>query len=464
MSFYSTQSPFLRLPPEILCQIIDFCPKSSLVVLCRVSKTVGEFSVRSLYRDISFKNASVFIKCCYALVKVDLAAASVKYLRIDFDGFFGQSRYLLSAFYHLVSKVLCRLHNLQGLKILHDEPGYQSALQSCHFSRLSYFQTSLPLTRPLTDFLTRHSSTISVLYLDGRLPDPSSASTSTAPSAVNLPVLTSFTGNPAFVRFVVQKQDTPMLRSAHMTAITVLELPEAQVIQAVEHLRDVAGETLETVAVLGRGFSSPLSRYASMHLTSVKSLGLMHLTRLLVDDEDVRFSTERLCEEVKLLLPPLQQLQRLIISRTIPPVENKVLTLAEGHKTVTTFNSICPNLEFVRLPDDTEWTRIIPGFVNLWIPEVSRIANIESAWWLLDMLGAESRRNPEWKSVLRSVLSGAGGWDASSGDPEGDDDDDAGEDAGAVASQEGSSSSAVETLFGLIDKRLRVVENASLES
>lgn len=282
------------------------------------------------------------------------------------SGWLGHGRNMLSAFYRLMSNVLCRLHNLLGLKILHDDPGYQMALQSCHFPRLSHFQTSLPFTGSLTDFLTRHSSTISTLHLDGRLPDPS---TFTLPSPVNLPLLVSFTGNPVFARLVIQKQDRPRLRSAHMTSVTSLKLPEAEVIQAVEHLRDTVGETLETVAVIGRGFSGPLFRYTSIYLTNVKALGLMHLTRLSVEDEasdpsfpwpslkskistfqDIQFSTEQLCEEVKLLLPPLHQLQRLIISRTIPSADNKVLSLEEGHKTVIAFHSLCPCLEFVRLP------------------------------------------------------------------------------------------------------------------
>lgn len=198
------------------------------------------------------------------------------------SGWFGRGRNMLSAFYRLMSNVLCRLHNLLGLMILHDEPGYQMALQPCHFPRLSHFQTSLPLTGSLTDFLTRHSSTISTLHLDGRLPDPS---TFTLPSPVNLPLLVSFTGNPVFARLVIQKQDQPRLRSAHMISVTSVELPEAEVIQAIEHLRDTAGETLETVAVIGRGFSSPLSRYTSIYLTNVRALGLMHLTRLSVGDE-----------------------------------------------------------------------------------------------------------------------------------------------------------------------------------
>ena len=61
-------------------------------------------------------------------------------------------------------------------------------------------------------------------------------------------------------------------------------------------------------------------------------------------------SLEDLYEEVKLLLYPLQQLQRLIITRVMPLKRNTVLTLGEGHEIVTTFNDICPNLELVYLP------------------------------------------------------------------------------------------------------------------
>lgn len=106
--------------------------------------------------------------------------------------------------------------------------------------------------------------------------------------------------------------------------------------------------------------------------------------------------------------------------------------------------------------DNTEWIRIIPGFVNLWIPEVYRIIDTESAWWLCDLLAAESKRNPEWKSVLKFILSESASSGTNSTDNEGQDVD--GSENG-VSTTQISAGFALEILFGLIDKRLQVVEN-----
>ncbi|KAJ3803972.1 hypothetical protein F5876DRAFT_71006 [Lentinula aff. lateritia] len=109
-----------------------------------------------------------------------------------------------------------------------------------------------------------------------------------------------FTGNPGFVRFIVQKQDKPWLSSAHMTP---MELEEVEIIEVMKHLQDVAGETLRTVTIVGSGFAGPLARHASNYLTNLKVLGLMHLSFMEIEP----LLIEQLCAEVKLLLPNLPQ-------------------------------------------------------------------------------------------------------------------------------------------------------------
>ncbi|KAJ3887790.1 hypothetical protein GG344DRAFT_68502 [Lentinula edodes] len=176
------------------------------------------------------------------------------------------------------------------------------------------------------------------------------------------------------------------------------------------HLQDVAGETLRTVTIVGSGFAGPLARHASNYLTNLKVLGLMHLSFMEIE----LFSTEQLCEEVKLLLPNLPQLQRLIMGRMHSvSTQTQTLDYAEGHKQVVEFSSICPGLDFVCLPDDTEWNRIrIPNkgssYFYIWFPEVSQFS-VASAWQLLDILCAEGRKYPSWLSLLKLILKEAVG-------------------------------------------------------
>lgn len=73
------------------------------------------------------------------------------------------------------------------------------------------------------------------------------------------------------------------------------------------------------------------------------------------------------------------------------------------------------------------------------------------------MLAAESKRNPEWKSVLRTVLSGSASPETSSTDEEGEIED---ESETGVSTTQASANFALEILFGLIDKRLQVAENS----
>ncbi|KAJ4469668.1 hypothetical protein C8J55DRAFT_523379 [Lentinula edodes] len=396
----NSQSFLIQLPPEIISQIVDYCPSSSIPALSIVCKSTQEFGVRSLYRHLSFTKASRFLKCCYALIRNNGAASSVRGLQINLV-----DRHILFAFFQILATVLRRLHNLQCLEVLHDGPGFQWALESCYFPHLSLLRTRLPLTQDLINFFSRHSSTISELHLDGQ-----SSIFTLSPAPINLLNLTSFTGNPGFVRFIVQKQDKPRLSSAHMTSLNIMDLEEVEIIEAMKHLQDVAGETLRTVTIVGSGFAGPLARHASNYLTNLKVLGLMHLSFMEIE----LFSTEQLCEEVKLLLPNLPQLQRLIMGRMHSvSTQTQTSDYAEGHKQVVEFSSICPGLDFVCLPDDTEWNRIrIPNngssYFYIWFPEVSQFS-VASAWQLLDILCAEGRKYPSWLSLLKLILKEAVG-------------------------------------------------------
>lgn len=283
----NSQSFLIQLPPEIISQIVDYCPSSNILALSNVCKSMQEVGVRSLYRHLSFTEASRFLKCCYALIRNNGAASSVRGLQINlvewvtiiyfhqapFSDSLGQSRHILFAFFQILATVLRRLHNLQCLEVLHDGPGFQWALESCYFPHLSLLRTRLPLTQDLINFLSRHSSTISELHLDGQ-----SSIFTLSPVPITLPNLTSFTGNPGFVRFIVQRQDKPQLSSAHMTSLNIMDLEEVEIIEAMKHLQDVAGETLRTVTIVGSGFAGPLARHASNYLTNLKVLGLMHLS------------------------------------------------------------------------------------------------------------------------------------------------------------------------------------------
>ncbi|KAF9070444.1 hypothetical protein BDP27DRAFT_611712 [Rhodocollybia butyracea] len=358
-----------------------------LVTLCRVSKAVQEFSTRTLYRDLSFSEVSLLLKCCHTLIKRELSANSVRSFRIELNDL----GHPLSAFYRILGDALHRLSRLQDLKIDHAAFGFQLVLNACHFPSLFHFRTRLRLNRPLSDFIHRHSSTITGLYLDGKLLKHPSF----LPRPVNLPQLTSFSGNPAFVRFLDTHKGKPTLHSIHFSTHEALIMTDKEAFDVVNHLRVIGDESLENVSMIGSAFSDPLPKYIAKYLKNVKVLGLIHLN-VSDNEEPYVFSAEDLCEDIKLLLPELQQLERLVVNHVPFEECHPGLSMEKNHKFVTEFYSLCPKLEVVLLPNDNEWHRTyLPGStLHLWLPDPLKDVALDDALWLIDMLFTEGKKDP----------------------------------------------------------------------
>ncbi|KAE9383251.1 hypothetical protein BT96DRAFT_1009471 [Gymnopus androsaceus JB14] len=110
----------ISMPPEIISQIVDFCPNSSFIVLCHVSKLFHEFAITALYRRIQLDSYPTIIKWCGSAANITL-----------------------QALYRTVGRALRRLSNLKTLKLSVYEDSYYAILQACHFPRLVEFQASL---------------------------------------------------------------------------------------------------------------------------------------------------------------------------------------------------------------------------------------------------------------------------------------------------------------------------------
>ncbi|KAF9070434.1 hypothetical protein BDP27DRAFT_1446939 [Rhodocollybia butyracea] len=377
----------LRLPPEVISHIIGCCSIHDLVTLCRVSKAIQVFSTRTLYRDLSFNKVSLLLKCCRALIKRELSANSVRSFRIELNDL----GYPLFAFYRILENALRLSSKLQDLRIDNSEFGFQLILSACHFPCLFYFQTRLRMISSLTEFIYRHSSTITGLHLDGELLEHLSF----LPEPVNLPLLTSFSGNPVFVHYIQQEQ--PKLCSVKFSALETLTLTDTEASNVVNHLREIAGESLECVSVIGSACSDPLPKYIAKYLNSLRNLGFVHLNTLVNEMEPYIFSAEDLCEDVKLLLPEFQQLERLILNHVPFGECHTGLSVPDSHKFVTDFHTLCPKLKVVLLPNKNGWHRCyLPesGPSNVWMPDSLEDIDIDDALWLFDMLFTEGKKDP----------------------------------------------------------------------
>lgn len=79
-------SSFLQsLPPELITEIISLCPKSTVSILCRVSKFIYDVSFPVLYRHLEFSKSSLFLRCSRTLLASDIASKSVRWLIFSFE-------------------------------------------------------------------------------------------------------------------------------------------------------------------------------------------------------------------------------------------------------------------------------------------------------------------------------------------------------------------------------------------
>lgn len=284
------------LPPELITEIISLCPKSSVSILCRVSRLIYDISFPILYRHLELRKSSLFIECSRTLLASNVASKSVRWLIISFEWvstkhflpcvylvyqhYFSHAT-LLSAFYQVLGKVLPRLSRLSILRISVAIPNaaYFTVLSNCHFPHLLIFEI-ISQRRSMTTknflelhaFLHRHSSTITALSLDV----PASKTLSTGKLPMHFPSLSKFIGNIALVPYLFQKQCS--LRSMHFLSTRMFRIDDEQIDNLFEHVQRVAGNTLEHVELLAQSFTGSQPRILARHLPNIKVLMLAHLS------------------------------------------------------------------------------------------------------------------------------------------------------------------------------------------
>lgn len=186
---------------------------------------------------------------------------------------------LLSAFFRVVSRVLPRLNNLRKLKLTvrNSKNIYSSILRTCRFPHLLCLEIpELALTPALSDFLVHHSSTITHLYMATEA--PSNLSSDYKPvSPINFPALIDFSGNIALTPCLLQGAGS--LRAANFSSLENLLLDQLCIDHAVGHLRSMAGDSIEEIGMITRGFTGPLLSSVVRQLPNITKLVVLHICR-----------------------------------------------------------------------------------------------------------------------------------------------------------------------------------------
>ncbi|KAE9390138.1 hypothetical protein BT96DRAFT_1024711 [Gymnopus androsaceus JB14] len=360
--------PFLRLPSELITNILSLCPKPSLLILCRVSRFIREFSLPFLYRDLSFVNPSLFINCCRNLVKYDAAAFSVRRLAISFHS----DPIFLSAFFRILAMP------------------YHDYLNYAYWSYRSMARkaiSTLPFYNRVTFLISSISSSKTPSHSHHRLP-------------------ISFGGTRNVALFPrIQFQNSCSLLHISLTSFQTITLDEACILDAVGHLQRQAGDTVKEATLFTRGFTGPLPRTIACRFPNITTLCLVHLSLGNPDIDEALYPTETCFDNLKALLPSLQQLTTLCVTRmALFAAALRVPSLEEACRIVTAFGSVSPKLSIV-VYDEYQWTKVPlgPHSENVWIPHLFGLAreveDSEITQWSLDMICAQD--NPSyWIQLL----------------------------------------------------------------
>ncbi|KAF9443920.1 hypothetical protein P691DRAFT_778592 [Macrolepiota fuliginosa MF-IS2] len=381
----------LVLPLEIVDEIIRLSPRSVQLSFCRTSHLFRSLATRSLYANVSLDSSSSLIRLCTTLSSNLTAAICVKHLSIHYTQTEPPNTVYLAAFYRIFKNALLNLLHLQDFRLLVSDLHiyhtiFSRATTPLWFPSLRHFETYLPLTSPLLNFIERHpklaylevshyecfnSDGSHTLYHDRRW----------APRKPALLNLHHFVGNSAYMSTLAP--DYPLsLRTAYLIWDAVKECQGP--IKALAH---TSSHSLNVLTCRRRGWNVDLVGCIASYLSDIYALRIINVVVV-----DAPLSQD-FQDSIAHHLSRFRRLQHLKMTRQTQWCPTEVCCdLDQELSIVTEWGMACPSLQTIVLPHSEpgiEWRRI---GANLWVPiDVSSHETARS--WLRDSVrGRKSSR------------------------------------------------------------------------
>ncbi|KAF8581602.1 hypothetical protein K439DRAFT_1414140 [Ramaria rubella] len=154
---YTTTPP---LPIELLDAVLLYSTSHDLCQVAKSNRTCLAVATRILYREVELMNPVKTIRCITTLSKRSDIALNVRKFHVTDDLTNGLE--VLPAYYKLLHKALCQMHNLISLCLLIGGPR-SFVLTGCLF-RLKSFTTACHWDKPLVRWLESQDEITSALF------------------------------------------------------------------------------------------------------------------------------------------------------------------------------------------------------------------------------------------------------------------------------------------------------------